>query len=106
MHQIYRAACHYCGEMVGGKCLTVDHVHPKVKGGKNTRDNCVQCCNVCNSIKGARTFEQSRPRLVQKMLNWPKFTVEQIDWLRARGFDTSEYDNAQLYCERPSGTLS
>lgn len=38
--------------------------------------------------------------LVQRLIGWPKLNPTQIDWLRASGFDTSEYDNAKLYFER------
>jgi hypothetical protein len=97
-------ACHYCGEIVSGRALCRDHLKPKSKGGRNSRRNIVPACNVCNSIKGARSIAEVRYRLVQKMIGWPKFTREQIDWLRNRGFDTREYDNARLAFERTNAS--
>ncbi len=31
--------------------MTIDHVYPKSKGGKNTLENLVPCCNICNTKK-------------------------------------------------------
>lgn len=44
--------CGYCGSKHD---LTVDHVIPLSKGGKNTWDNVVTACFSCNSKKGDRT---------------------------------------------------
>jgi len=40
--------CLYCGS---SKDLTIDHVIPKSKGGKNTWENLATCCKTCNSKK-------------------------------------------------------
>lgn len=45
--------CVYCGRQP--KSLTIDHVIPVSRGGKNDFDNCVACCKACNNQKGART---------------------------------------------------
>ena len=47
-----RHTCQYCGS---GKNLTLDHVVPKSKGGRNDWDNLVAACNACNARKGDRT---------------------------------------------------
>lgn len=49
--------CVYCGSK---KNLTIDHVIPKSKGGKNTWNNLVTCCSGCNLYKGDRTPEQAQ----------------------------------------------
>jgi 5-methylcytosine-specific restriction endonuclease McrA len=41
--------CIYCGD---SENLTLDHVLPKSKGGKNTWTNLVTCCGNCNVRKG------------------------------------------------------
>lgn len=46
-----RFACAYCGSQV--KPITMDHVIPRSRGGKNDFDNCVACCQICNRKKGA-----------------------------------------------------
>lgn len=47
--------CQYCWEKFPLKELTVDHVHPKSKGGKDTHDNRVLSCGKCNRRKGSYT---------------------------------------------------
>lgn len=91
--------CNYCGLSSEVIKLTKDHVIPKKKGGKRL-GNIVPACQPCNSIKGDRSIEEARPRLIQRIIKWPKFNVEQIEWLRTRGFDVSEYDNTKLWCEQ------
>ncbi len=44
--------CQYCGN---NKRLTIDHIIPVSKGGKNTWDNVVIACENCNQKKGDRT---------------------------------------------------
>ncbi|MFB2554823.1 HNH endonuclease [Herbiconiux liangxiaofengii] len=43
--------CGYCG----ASATTIDHVHPRSRGGKDTWENLVACCLRCNNIKGDRT---------------------------------------------------
>lgn len=43
--------CQYCGEKITNKTGTKDHVIPKSKGGKNSWDNLVACCNYCQQLK-------------------------------------------------------
>jgi 5-methylcytosine-specific restriction endonuclease McrA len=40
------------------RATTVDHVHPKAKGGQHDWDNVVACCKKCNSKKADKTLEQ------------------------------------------------
>ncbi len=43
--------CYYCGEKVGFKNLTMDHVIPLSRGGRSSKDNLVPCCKECNNKK-------------------------------------------------------
>ncbi len=43
--------CYYCGRKLNNQNRTYDHVVPVAKGGKDTIDNLVACCNDCNQIK-------------------------------------------------------
>ena len=43
--------CAYCATGVGN---TVDHIHPRARGGKTTWLNCVAACTTCNGTKGHR----------------------------------------------------
>lgn len=48
--------CQYCG--VRDK-LTIDHVVPKSRGGRDTWENLVAACVPCNNRKGNRTPEEA-----------------------------------------------
>jgi len=52
--------CQYCGS---GKDLTIDHVMPRSRGGKDTWENLVAACSKCNLKKGDRTPEEAAMKL-------------------------------------------
>ncbi len=56
--------CQYCGR--GGVYLTIDHVLPKSRGGKDSWENLVAACIRCNSKKGNRTPEEANMPLLNK----------------------------------------
>jgi len=43
--------CQYCGKQHSHRSLTIDHVKPKAKGGRNTWENQVASCKPCNAHK-------------------------------------------------------
>lgn len=45
-------SCQYCQKDLELKDLTVDHVIPRVRGGRTSWTNLVSACYVCNTIKG------------------------------------------------------
>ena len=47
--------CQYCGKNFSNEQLTLDHIMPKSRGGKNTWTNLVASCKKCNQKKGCRT---------------------------------------------------
>lgn len=47
--------CQYCTKTFLKEELTLDHVIPRSKGGKNTWTNLVTACKKCNQKKGNRT---------------------------------------------------
>jgi len=50
-HNLFRRDRHQCVYCGNNKNLTIDHVIPKSKGGKNTWKNLVTCCQRCNTKK-------------------------------------------------------
>jgi 5-methylcytosine-specific restriction endonuclease McrA len=56
--------CQYCGTTSGP--LTVDHLLPKIYGGKDSWENLVCACTRCNSIKGDKTVEQAGLKLLRR----------------------------------------
>ncbi len=48
--------CQYCGKTAE---LTVDHVIPKSRGGRDDWENVVVCCIKCNNKKGDLTLQEA-----------------------------------------------
>ena len=55
--------CIYCGDKMN---LTLDHVYPKCKGGKNSWKNLVTSCSSCNIRKGSRTPEEAGLKMMHQ----------------------------------------
>jgi 5-methylcytosine-specific restriction endonuclease McrA len=51
-------SCHYCEIKLTEKTFGVDHALPLARGGTNDISNLRQCCQNCNTIKGALTEEE------------------------------------------------
>jgi 5-methylcytosine-specific restriction endonuclease McrA len=67
-----RNMCLYCGEVFPTGKLTMDHVIPRSRGGKNTWENLVTCCMPCNKRKGDKLLSELRDmklRYTPKPLN-------------------------------------
>jgi hypothetical protein len=89
-----RHICAYCGDLFESKYLTIDHVMPKSRNGKNTWVNCVTACKPCNHRKGNKTPEEAKmhllyvpysPNLFEKMiLKNRKILQDQMDFLIIR----------------------
>lgn len=52
--------CAYCGCRPKRDQRTRDHIVPKVKGGRTTRDNLIACCMRCNQNKADFDLEDFR----------------------------------------------
>lgn len=46
--------CVYCGR----RAETIDHVHPRSRGGKHVWENCVASCMTCNHSKADRLLSE------------------------------------------------
>ena len=53
--------CQYCGK--AGRNLTIDHVVPRVRGGRHEWENVVTACMQCNHRKAGRTPVEAGMRL-------------------------------------------
>jgi 5-methylcytosine-specific restriction endonuclease McrA len=51
--------CQYCGVKLTKNECTIDHVKPKVKGGKSSWYNCVCACRRCNNFKADRDISDT-----------------------------------------------
>ena len=63
--------CQYCGTLPDPDDVTMDHIHPKSKGGLSIFENCVLCCTSCNLKKSNRSLHQTDLRL-QRLKRNPK----------------------------------
>jgi 5-methylcytosine-specific restriction endonuclease McrA len=51
--------CQYCAENFSSSDLTLDHIIPKSRGGRNTWENLVVACKKCNQKKGAKIPQEA-----------------------------------------------
>lgn len=56
--------CQYCGKRFSTSDLSLDHVMPRSRGGKNSWENIVCCCLKCNVRKGGRTPVEASMHLI------------------------------------------
>lgn len=69
--------CQYCNTKPDRRKLTIDHVLPEAKGGKDCWENCTSCCSSCNLIKDDRTPQEAGLKLIRAP-HKPKGFVEII----------------------------
>lgn len=58
--------CQYCHKVFPEDELSVDHVIPRSKGGRNSWDNCVTACLTCNNGKADKTLKEAGLTLSKK----------------------------------------
>ena len=56
--------CQYCFKK--SNSMTIDHIIPKNKGGKDRWDNLVAACSKCNTKKGNNLLEKIEMKLLKK----------------------------------------
>ena len=49
--------CYKCGKLLTRWDATLDHILPVSRGGKNTKDNLITCCLLCNSKRRNKEVE-------------------------------------------------
>jgi CheY-like chemotaxis protein len=94
--------CQYCGldgqrSFENWLILTVDHVHPFVRGGSRALDNLVTACQPCNLIKGKRryaSFEAARKYVASKREEWGQQYREQVARVRGDREESGARDSA------------
>jgi hypothetical protein len=76
--------CVYCG-FNNVKLLTLDHVIPQSKGGKNSWNNLVTACRKCNSEKADLTLEEygkkiPEPKRPDYLMLMKQLTHIPVEW--------------------------
>jgi 5-methylcytosine-specific restriction endonuclease McrA len=64
--------CQYCGKKFSEQELTIDHVIPRERGGRNTWENLVTACRQCNSLKANRLPHEAGMKLTRKPRRPPR----------------------------------
>jgi len=90
--------CGYCltQEVVSGIPLTLEHIIPKAKGGREVEENLWLSCRLCNEAKGVLT-EASDP---ETGITVPLFNPRTQAW--AEHFTWSE-DGTRIIGQTPTG---
>lgn len=86
--------CQYCSNEIVSKDVTIDHIIPRVQGGKNSWKNCVTSCKKCNNKKGHSTLKKSGMQLIRQPITpslnhywkWkfckdPEYSNYHSDWI-------------------------
>lgn len=60
--------CQYCETPLAATRLTLDHILPRSRGGQDTWENLVACCQQCNHKKADRTPEEAGMKLAKRPL--------------------------------------
>lgn len=86
--------CQYCGNFGD----TIDHLHPRSRGGEDSWTNCVCACGPCNRKKKNMTPEEAG----MELLNQPR-KPSAIPWLRNRKLKTRQDWGRYLYMDNGVG---
>jgi hypothetical protein len=89
LHQLTDHCCVYCGR----PSESIDHMHPRSRGGPSVTENCVPACLSCNGQKGdAEIFFWYRsqsfydPRRAMALRAWSegdmKVALRLLEWVR------------------------
>lgn len=60
--------CQYCSRKFHASELTLDHVLPRSRGGRNTWENLVTACKKCNQTKDDMTPEEAGMQLLHRVI--------------------------------------
>lgn len=63
---IFRRDKNKCGYCESRNNLTIDHIYPKSRGGKDNWENLISACFRCNSIKGDKTPDEAGMKLLHQ----------------------------------------
>jgi len=74
--------CQYCGMYCKPDVVSIDHIIPRSKGGKNKWRNLVTACKPCNNIKGDKTLDECEMELNRLPFTpvWPNDTDTPEEW--------------------------
>lgn len=65
-NQLGTGKCYYCEGKFTPEQLTMDHLHPIIRGGETSKKNCVPACKECNTKKGYKTLSEMALEKINK----------------------------------------
>ena len=89
LHELTDHCCVYCGQ----RSESIDHMHPRSRGGASVTENCVPACLPCNGQKGDteifvwyRSQSFYDPRRAMALRAWSegdmKLALRLLEWVR------------------------
>jgi hypothetical protein len=89
LHELTDHCCVYCGQ----RSESIDHMHPRSRGGSSVTENCVPACLSCNGQKGDtdifiwyRSQSFYDPRRAMALRAWGegdmKLALRLLEWVR------------------------
>lgn len=94
--------CQYCDTKFHPSELTLDHIIPRSKGGRDTWDNLVACCEPCNKRKADMSVEEAGMTLRRRPRPATIHTSRTI--LRSMGADDEKWKK-YLFYDQPESHL-
>tara|TARA_Y100001968_G_scaffold315327_1_gene341802 strand:- start:268 stop:765 length:498 start_codon:yes stop_codon:yes gene_type:complete len=83
--------CQYCG-CIGHK-LSIDHVLPRSRGGRDNWENVTTACLPCNVLKGNRTPEEANMQLKRK----PHKPISNLSFETTRQINSGQHQEWKKY---------
>lgn len=81
--------CQYCGRAFDRSELSLDHILPQSRGGKDTWENLVAACKPCNGRKDDQTPEEAGMPLIRRVIPATVHTSRGI--LRSLGMQVQDW---------------
>lgn len=87
--------CSYCG-CTNKMMLTIDHIIPLVRGGKDINSNKQVCCFICNQLKGALSDEEFKKYMIALEMLYDLTKVKLNITIGKIDFNSFHYPDYQL----------
>jgi len=72
--------CGYCGKSISNEDWHIDHIKPKLRGGRNNKKNLVASCQRCNLSKNCQSVDEYRDRAKTKALGSIDEMLQCLEW--------------------------
>jgi len=87
--------CQYCGRQFDSSELTLDHILPQSRGGKDIWENIVTACRRCNIKKANKTPAEAGVTLLKSPRPFGAYYFLQL--VRLRGIDNEQWRKYLFY---------